>query len=229
MEKDNFYLKKLGKRGRISIWLVDGRRIRSDLDREFTNFGQHFRFPFIPENEFWIDKEAVPDERRFFIDRLLLEWRLMKKGKPYYVASELADAKERSERERTADYRKIVNQKSGLRAQRVHRRLLKNLKNGIVVWLVDGRLVRTLFKVSFTEGGHDLVYHFVPKNEVWIDNDVIIEERPYVILHELLERFLMSKGLSYARAHRKASQREWETRRQPETLKKILNSLGWKD
>lgn len=229
MDKKNFCLKKLGKRGEIIIWLVDGNKIRHDLDREFTNFGHHFLFSFIPEYEFWIDREAVPDERRFFIDHLLTEWRLMKKGYSSSEASKIADAKERSERERTDDYKKIADESDKTQVKKVHRHLLKKFKNGISVWLVDGRLVRSLFKIDFTEGGHDLVYHFVPKNEVWIDNDLFAEERPYVILHELFERSLMAKGLTYSKAHRKTSQLEWQTRHHPEKLRENLASLGWKD
>jgi hypothetical protein len=64
----------------------------------------------------------------------------------------------------------------------------------ISIWIVDGRLVRSVFDVDFTEGGHDYVYEFVPQNEVWIDNDLEESERPFVLLHELHERNLMAKG-----------------------------------
>lgn len=113
MPRKEFYLRKLGKRGKITIWLVDGGRIRSELEEEFTNFGQHFRFSCIPEYEFWIDKEAVPDER------------------------------------------------------------------------------------------------------------------PYVLLHELYERSLMAKGITYTKAHRKASKLEWQVRHDQRNLQEKLTALGW--
>jgi len=106
MDKKDFYLKKIGKRGKIKIWLVDGSKIRRDLDKEFTNFGQHFSFPFIPKYEFWIDKEAVSNERRFFIDHLLVEWKFMKDGYSYSMALKLADEKELSERKKAGDFKK---------------------------------------------------------------------------------------------------------------------------
>jgi len=56
------YLEKIGQRGDITVWSVDGIYVRRNLDEEFTNFGQHYRFECIPENEFWIDIEASPDE-----------------------------------------------------------------------------------------------------------------------------------------------------------------------
>lgn len=40
-------LKKIGQRGRISIWIVDGSYVRTNIDEEFTNFGQHYRFTYI--------------------------------------------------------------------------------------------------------------------------------------------------------------------------------------
>jgi hypothetical protein len=76
------YLKKVGHRGRISIWIVDGTYVRTHIDEEFTNYGQHYRFPNIPEDEFWLDKEGKPDEQKFFIDHLLVEHRLMARGMP---------------------------------------------------------------------------------------------------------------------------------------------------
>ncbi|MEI8243574.1 MAG: hypothetical protein WCI17_09935 [bacterium] len=45
------YLQKLTKRGDIVVWIVDGSYIRGHIDEEFTNFGQHLRFPYIPDNE----------------------------------------------------------------------------------------------------------------------------------------------------------------------------------
>lgn len=229
MVKPKFYIRKLGKRGKIKIWSVDGSLVRKELDEEFTNFGQHFRFKCIPEYEFWIDKEAVPDERKFFIDHLLVEWQLMKKGLPFASAIDIADARERSERIKSGDYEKIAGKQGIPDVTKVHLELLKKTKKGISVWLVDGRLVRSNFYVEFTSGGHDLVYSFVPKNEVWLDNDLTLEERPYVLLHELYERVWMSKGLTYPQAHKRASKIEWHSRLDPAKLAKNLTRLGWQD
>jgi hypothetical protein len=46
---------KLDTRGDITVRIVDGVYICGHMDEEFTNFGQHYRFKFIPKNEFWID------------------------------------------------------------------------------------------------------------------------------------------------------------------------------
>lgn len=95
------------------------------------------------------------------------------------------------------------------------------------MWIVDGRLVRSVFDVDFTEGGHDHVYEFVPENEVWIDNDVDEAERPFVLLHELHERNLMEKGWDYDRAHEDSSKLEYHCRQHPEELHNALAKEGW--
>jgi len=228
MNKKDFCLKKLGQRGRIVIWQVEGEKIRKDLDEEFTNFGQHYRFKYIPIFEFWIDKEANPDEQRFFIDHLLVEWQAMKKGLSYNKASDLADLQERVERYKAGDIKKVWDRKGEIDFAKIHQKLLKRTTDKLSVWLIDGRLVRSVFHVEFTQGGHDQVYDFVPKGEVWIDNDLIAEERPYVILHELYERGLMAtQGLPYKEAHRRSSRLEWHSRYDKQKLQENLKTVGW--
>ncbi|MFA5133718.1 MAG: hypothetical protein WC459_02870 [Patescibacteria group bacterium] len=229
MEKidKSIYIKKVGKMGKISIWTVNGEKVRKNLDEEFTNFGQHFRFKVIPEYEFWLDREAQPNERRFFVNHLLTEWKLMKNGMTFSKAIDIADAKEEQERKRTRDLKRILTAHGAPSSKKVHSKLLCKMKK-ISIWLINGRLVRSDFDIDFTEGGHDLVYNFVPKNEVWLDDDIISEERPYVLLHELFERSLMAKGLSYHQAHRRASKLEWGSRHDEKKLIKSLALLGWK-
>lgn len=224
-DKKDFYIKKVGQRGKISIWIVDGNKIRSSLEREFTNFGQHFRFPVIPEYEFWLDKEAVPNERKFFVDHLLVQWRLMEKGVPYLEALDKADKKEMAERKKAGDIKKIKKEKGDSLMKKIHRGLWGKTNEGISIWLVDGRLVRSVFDVNFTEGGHDLVYSYVPGSEVWLDDDVVEHEREYIVLHELYERSLMKGGLPYKEAHKKASRAEWEARHGD---KSRLSHSGWR-
>ena len=94
------YLAKDGQRGDFQVWIVNGAYIRGHTDEEFTNFGQHYRYPYIPDKEFWLDQEAEHDERRFFIDHLLVEHKLMAKGAPYVNALTQANQAERKERRR---------------------------------------------------------------------------------------------------------------------------------
>ena len=93
----------------IRSWIVDGAYIRGHVDEEFTNFGQHYRYGYIPEKEFWIDREAEHDERAFFIEHLLSEHDLMMKGASYEEALSQADLVERRERRRAGDIRKVTH------------------------------------------------------------------------------------------------------------------------
>ncbi len=45
------YLKQVDKLDDLRAWIVDGSYVRTHIDEEFTNFGQHDSFSFIPKNE----------------------------------------------------------------------------------------------------------------------------------------------------------------------------------
>jgi hypothetical protein len=92
----------------------------------------------------------------------------------------------------------------------------------IEVKLINGKAVRDLYFIDFTEGGHHFVYPWVPLKEVWIDDDLSAHEREFVLLHELHERYLMAKGDNYAVAHASSSLIEYKCRRDPSMLKKCL-------
>ncbi len=219
MEKP--YLRQLEERSPFTVFEVNGAWVRQNKSNEFTNFGQHFRFSFIPKYEFWIDKEHDnSSETAFFIDHLLIEWRLMDKGVSYEDALIKADKVEKRERLRSKLFQKTVKNASyDELIQNTHKELLKSYSNNIKVWIVNGELVRDVFFIDFTEGGHEFVYDFVPKNEVWLDDDLgQTEDRRFVLLHELHERALMSKGIPYDKAHQSASRLEIKTRHQPELL-----------
>jgi hypothetical protein len=222
------YLRKDEKRGNIQVWIVDGAYVRGHIDEEFTNFGQHYRYRYIPEKEFWIDQEAKPDERIFFIDHLLTEHSLMAKGRPYKEAIVEADRVERNERRRAGDMGKVTHHGQQLPdAKAVLERLWKKLENGVEVWIVNGRLVRSVFDIDFTAGGHDHVYEFVPQGQVWIDDDIEEKERGFVLLHELHERNLMTDGMPYSKAHNESSRLEFRCRHHPDELHAALAAEGW--
>jgi len=161
------YLKKYCQISKFSVWIVDGKYIRENIDEEFTNFGQHYHFKFIPENEFWIDEEhGAGDEARYFIDNLLVENRLMKKGNSYLIAGPAGDRVEKREREK---FERIKRLKKYLEfhdnqeiIKRVHKILLKKYSGKVNVWIVNGRLVRDLFFIDFTEG---VTIKFIPLSQ----------------------------------------------------------------
>lgn len=183
----------------IKIYIVDGEYVRDNLNSEFTNYGQHYRFPFIPTNEIWLDKEYGRSEKEALIAHAIKERALMKGGVDYKEA--YWDSKDEEEAKRKSD-------NGGVKLKRLYM-----TSSGISIWLVDGKSVRSKFTVDFTQGGHGMIYGFIPKNEIWIDNAISAKERDAVILHEVNEMGLMKDGMPYHPAHRRSSLKEIKYRK----------------
>jgi hypothetical protein len=80
----------------------------------------------------------------------------------------------------------------------------------IKTYLVNGEHIRNNVEdmgdgksgVDFTMGGHYYVYpKMIPKNEIWIDDNLDSIDRKATILHEMTERREMSGGMEYVEAH----------------------------
>jgi hypothetical protein len=215
------YLKKFTKIADFTAWIVDGEYIRENIDEEFTNYGQHYLFPFIPKNEFWIDKERISGEEKYYIHSMLTINRLLARGMSHGKAIKIADQEERSERAKSTLMKKRIGLKKYPKKliDSIHKNLLQKYSNKkIKVWIVSGEIVRDLFFLDFTEGGHGYIYSFIPKNEVWIDDDIEPDEIKFVLLHEMHERALMSKGMKYDLAHADSSKAEYYCRKHPEQI-----------
>ncbi len=217
------YVSKLKRVGEFKVFLVNGEYIRANIDEEFTNFGQHYRFSFIPEMEFWIDKGASIREQNFYISHLIIEHSLMSKGIKYSKAIEKADRLEKIGRLKSEYFKKLKKVPFNEVLKKVHKKFLKKYSGKVKVWIVRGEIVRDLYFIDFTEGGHDRVYDFVPKGEIWLDDDLSKRERKFVLLHELHERNLMAnKKMNYDDAHHSSSILEYFCRKHPKELKKYL-------
>jgi hypothetical protein len=237
------YIKKHGRVSNFDVWIVNGSYIRTHLDKEFTNFGQKYQFRFIPENELWIDKKyGEQKEERYFIKNMITVNILLSKGWSYERAIKKAEEIERKDRKKHESiFRELKKFSRHSMIRKVHKKLLKEYSKRLKVWVVRGNIVRDLFFIQFTEGGHDLVYPFIPKREIWLDDDLSKKERKFVLLHEAHERNLMVKGWSYApdddramtrwanqrakihkSAHTEASKIEYYYRHHPEHLKERL-------
>jgi hypothetical protein len=199
------YIKKYSAINGYKVWIVDGAYIRKNLDIEFTNYGQHIsqhgRFDFIPKNEFWIDKDyANGHEEEFCIAHMLTRQNLANQHYEYSKALEEADLAEKQERKKSKIIRKLLNKKLSRREiiKLIHKKRLKKYNGKVKVLIVKGKLVRGLITSDFVQGGHDKVYSFIPKNEIWIDDSLNPEEWKFVLLHELIERNLMCWGWVYA-------------------------------
>jgi hypothetical protein len=75
------------------------------------------------------------------------------------------------------------------------------MRDGVMVWVVDGYLVRKNIFPDFGFSGNDLACHFIPAKEIWIDGQVSCEEMEYSVTAELMERKLMKQGSSYSDAY----------------------------
>jgi len=221
------YVRCLERRGVLAVWVVDGAYVRKNIDEELSNFAHHLSTPEVRKNEIWIDEETDPDEQRFFIHHAVVERRLMQRGLNYDAARKRANAEERKLRVAAGDLRKVIRGKNLPDATRVHRDLWKTLPSGVQVWFVKGRLVRSVYDVEFTEGGHEHVYEYIPRGEVWIDDDIHEDERGFVLFHELHERNLMAEGMDYDTAHEECSRLEKHYRKHPEQLHEALAAEGW--
>ncbi len=220
----NTYVKKIGNLDGIDFWLVDGFWIRGNIEEEFTNCADNFNFKFIPKNEVWIDKDNNKNEIKYFIKFYTMKKKFLDMGKKYKDVIRLAEAEEKKERLKSDKAKKLLGKSKKAIIEKIHKKLLKKYSNNkIKIWVVDGFLVRSLFFLDFTHGGHDLVYKFVPKNEVWIDDVTSLKDLKYVLIHELHERRLMKKGMKYNNAHYNfASKIELYLRKHPKKINEIL-------
>jgi hypothetical protein len=111
----------------------------------------------------------------------------------------------------------------------------------LTVKLVDGKKTRDSIAVDFIGGGHYYAYpDLIPKDEVWIEQDLAPDEQADILVHELVEYALMSKGgMTYTPAHNLANKLEkvfrnfegrWKTKQAPDGDKKVEEAAtDWKE
>ena len=95
-------------------------------------------------------------------------------------------------------------------------------RSNLVVWLVDGAIIRNVEDVEFIGGGHHFRYPWIPRAEIWLEHDTSAEDIRFYLLHELHERGLMCAGMDYENAHAKASEVESDARKNPEGLEPAI-------
>ena len=80
---------------------------------------------------------------------------------------------------------------------------------GMKIKIVSGKETRDKYGVDFIGGGHTMVYKFIPKIEIWIEDIKPVSERNKILAHEMLEICLMhKKHLTYDKAHAIANEYE---------------------
>ncbi|MEY4744545.1 MAG: hypothetical protein RL272_490 [Candidatus Parcubacteria bacterium] len=187
-------------RDRRKIRYVDGFAIRNlypDLDiiETYSTCGDWScdpPTPFVPADEIWIDRR-FRKETRFLL-------------KVHRAALSRRSWTEK----RVRDWLKETFTRKGVPPPFVAR---SEKRGRLTVRYVRGEIVRRYIDPWFIFGGHDLVYDYVPAGEVWIDLRQDPREVPYTLFHELHERRLMAKGMSYPKAHKQTSEVERRKRR----------------
>jgi len=88
-------------------------------------------------------------------------------------------------------------------ADKIKKCLLQTLWDGTKVYCVDGPGVRNHGHIDFTEGGHGLVYDYVPKKEIYVEHMADPEDGSMNALHEIIEYVLMKYKVipDYDKAH----------------------------
>lgn len=202
-----------------SVCTVDAFGVREFTrhDEEFTNFAIHADFPaLVPEREIWIDARLFEAEGLFSLANALTRLAAGAKGMDDGRAYAAGLGAERTLRERLLGVK--------YRAGRPHRRVPARVYAGrfvtipdpeaaIEVRLVEGNLVRSLYKTDYAEGGHGYVYRWVPKGEIWVEKDIAVPELPFIVAHEYTElRLMRDRGMEYDPAHRIAAKVEFVLR-----------------
>ena len=205
---------------RYDVYAIDAFAIRNiaEPDEEFTNFATRDDFPdLIPEGEIWIGHRNVEGEGVFFLANALTRLKEKERGASDDKATAAGLEAERLLRE----------QHTGIKYRdgKPHRQVpdevyhepyltLPDPEYPVEVWLVDGCVVRSYYKTDYTEGGHGLVYPWVPKREIWVEKNMSAREWPYIVSHEYVEmRLMRDKGLGYDRAHEICSDVEFQLRK----------------
>lgn len=198
-QKQTKAVKKRGNRQRPpnkKIVYVDGYKMRRMLpDLEIVHWrNQHGMtgMQFIPPGEIWIDHryEAETD----FLLRV-------------YQIETMKRFANRTNYEAVRKYMKQKLCKPGPTPPFIERQEYDQ-DNNLTICYVRGDIVRQYLDPAFIFGGHDLVYNYIPKRTVWIDVHQDYREVKYTLLHEIRERKLMERGMSYDDAHERATEIE---------------------
>jgi hypothetical protein len=212
-----------GQKNGLDLWIVDGYKVRHRIYKEFLYGGNGQRYCFTPAGEIWIDNAISCEEYELTLAHELNERHLMAKFGWTYDKSHdsslvieliMRHAFDSICRKHEASLpavascdwnnrKEISTLPDSIRLNGIYR-IPVGLRDGLMVWIVDGYLVRKNIFPDFGFSGNDLVYHFIPAKEIWIDGQISCEEMAYSITAEQRERKLMQQGASYSDAYETA-------------------------
>lgn len=178
----------------MKIKYVNGFKIRNTID---TDFGGHYTSDYaayIPRGEVWVEDYLKP-EISLILNILKTEKAFFSKKRPF------------------SELRRFLMAEAKKHGTPPNFYVRTEKKGKLRIVYVDGRIVRKYIDPYFISGGHEFVYNYIPKNEVWIDDRNYKEESSFVLVHEVFERQLMAKGRDYHSAHDFALAEEKHRRR----------------
>jgi hypothetical protein len=230
----------MGKEENYDVWVVDGNQVRLKIFSSFLYGGNEQRYPFNPKGEIWIDNAISCEEYYLTLAHELNERHLMAKfGWQYITAHDSSLSLEQTIRRTNeeicmsheaslkkvsatdySDIKEIKGIPDSIHLENIYR-VPAGSREGISIWIVDGYMVRKNVYPDFGFSGNDLSYHFIPKEEIWIDGQVSCDETEYSIMTELNERKLMKEGKSYDDAYSDAID---ITQKHREDMKKLAQS-----
>lgn len=172
----------------MKIRLIDGFKIKNTLDPDFAVIEDNASKSYVPKNELWLEKSYAKEKDPIIKNHLgdrRLKSRLGQKKFNLFLKKRMREAIKRTTPEEIAKMK------------------LENLgkEYGMKIFLVDGKAVREKLDPDFVLGGHWLVYPYVPKNEIWIDNVQDKRDAIFTFIHEVREAMLMKEGMRYDNAH----------------------------
>lgn len=98
---------KCTQRGEYRICLVNGVAIRDNLAQDFTMGGHTLVYPFIPDNDIWIEEGLGKRDREATVVHEVNELSFMRKGMSYEEAHKLANKAEAEYRKTTSPITKL--------------------------------------------------------------------------------------------------------------------------
>ncbi len=176
----------------MKIRYVNGAKIRNTTNTDFAGFATHVYDAAVPTGELWIEDYLKPEK-----DLIL----------------HMAETEKRYERRSFAFIRARLQKEALARGNPPPFVKKRERRGSLTIVSVDGAVVRAHLDPYFFLGGHDMVYSYIPKNEIWIDARNYPKDNRFTVIHELHERALMARGMDYASAHDYAIAEERHHRR----------------
>lgn len=212
--------KKIDKIGPYRVYTVNpvGVRQKHPSYVGFTKFGTHLEYPsLIGENEIWVGKDVPEDERFFLIHRGVYQYEAKERGVKNF--NDWAEKRVEWERE------KKRGAKSGPHLMPMYNSPPDSIygeyycgiatqDDDVEVWLVDGDKIRKKYCKAFVDSGNGETYKWIPRQEIWVEQDMNPDDIPASVLHEYMEASLVKKKkASYDDAHLTALRAEIHNRK----------------